>query len=97
MDDGVARSDRIKQGDGPVQVHTLKHLYTLELSLSPDVEVIHPSLSLLRLLGMTRSRVPLPETRILFTSVLSPTLFREIWTCLFPTSVMNGYISGAWE
>lgn len=38
IDYRVVRSARIKQGDRLVQLHSLKHLYTLELPLSPDVE-----------------------------------------------------------
>lgn len=72
---------------------TLKDLYTLETSLTPDVEMIHPSLSLLRLLGMILTRVPLPETGILFGSVLSVTPLSKVWKCLVSTSVMNGFVS----
>lgn len=37
-DDGIVRSARIKDGDGPVQVHSLRHLYLLKHTLSSDIE-----------------------------------------------------------
>lgn len=41
---------------------------------------------------MILTPVPLPETRILFVSVLSVTLLIKIWKCVVLTSVMNGFI-----
>lgn len=73
-DGGVIRSVRIKQGYGSVKVHSLKQLYSLKLSLSPDVEdesgIDYPYLSLLRLLRMMLTRAPLKEMRLLFGLVL---------------------------
>lgn len=44
-DSGVVRSARIKQRDGSVQVYSLKHLYSLELSRTSKVnrELIAPT------------------------------------------------------